>query len=77
VVVVPEPTEWGSLLEYANRPMLRPGSAAAAEPPPEILSRALDGYLENIKLENSAINRAYVEALGLSPPKPATIPRDP
>jgi len=77
VVVVPKPKEWGTLLEFANSPMPRPGSAAAADPSTEILVRALDGYLENIKLENSTINSAYVEALGLSPPKLATIPRDP
>jgi len=77
VVVVPEPEEWETLLALANSPMPRPAGAAAAEPPREILLRTLEAYLENIKLENSMINRGYVEALGLFPPRPSATARDP
>jgi len=77
VVVVPRPKEWETLLAAVNSPKSSPGSAKASEPARNVLMLALDGYLENIELENTTINSAYVEALGLPSSTPTAIGRDP
>jgi hypothetical protein len=69
VVSIIPPADWGKIVEFAKHPR---GTANVEErlkarPEQELVKRALDEMLENIRLEKCRVNAGYLKALGLKP----------
>jgi|APTNR8051073442_1049403.scaffolds.fasta_scaffold10589_1 hypothetical protein len=66
VVAVTKTESWDALVNYAKEPLATISRAVSHRPPQSVIEQALSEYLENIKLENTSINRGYLKALGLN-----------
>lgn len=67
VVTVTPPDGWDKIVAYAKLPRAM-GSVEArlkVRPDQELINRAFDGLLEDVKLEHCHINQGYLSALGL------------
>jgi hypothetical protein len=65
VVSVGKPEGWDAIVAFADGPRTTFEEIRKNRPPREVIKRALDGYLENIKVENCKVNEGYLKALGL------------
>jgi endoglucanase len=65
VVSVGKPEGWDSIVAFADGPRTTFEEVRKSRPPREAVKRALDAYLENIKVENCKVNEGYLKALGL------------
>jgi hypothetical protein len=82
VVTIPRPAGWDAVISIADGgAATAPGGAALAGPAEldgaaavQAAQAALAAYLRNIELGNCAINRGYVEALGLRVPHDTGLP---
>ncbi|MCP5364238.1 MAG: glycoside hydrolase family 5 protein [Hyphomicrobiales bacterium] len=61
-----QPENWQSIVEFANRYSLDPDAAILSVPPREVVLKALNDYLENVRFENVYANEEYLSALGLA-----------
>jgi endoglucanase len=66
VASIARPDGWDAIVEFANHPRSTYKEVREARPPMDIAAKALDTYLENVRLANCTINQGYLEALGLS-----------
>jgi endoglucanase len=57
--------DWDEIVNFANNPRSTFEEVRKARPPKEKIKRALDAFLENIKLANCRLNRGYLNALGV------------
>jgi endoglucanase len=65
VVSINRPTDWDAIVAFAENPRTTFEEVRKARPTKEKIKNALDGYLQNIKLENCRVNRGYLNALGM------------
>jgi endoglucanase len=65
VVTVREPEGWDAIVAFADGPRATFEDVRKNRPPREKVRRALDAYLENIRVENCRVNDGYLKALGL------------
>ncbi len=65
VVSVPRTPEWDAISRFARDPIATIERVQSHRPPRSVVTKALNDYLENIKLQNCRINSAYFNALGL------------
>lgn len=65
VVSVSKPEGWDAIVAFADGPRTTFEEVRKNRPPREVIKRALDGYLENIKVENCKVNEGYLKALGV------------
>jgi hypothetical protein len=65
VVSVREPEGWDAIVAFADGPRKTFEEVRKNRPPREVVRRALDAYLENIRVENCKVNEGYLKALGL------------
>lgn len=65
VLSVPKTTEWEAISTFARDPVATVDRVRAHRPPKAIVTKALNDYLENIKLQNCRVNDDYLHALGL------------
>jgi endoglucanase len=65
VVSVREPEGWDAIVAFADGPRKTFEEVRKNRPPREVVKRALDAYLENIRVENCKVNEGYLKALGL------------
>jgi aryl-phospho-beta-D-glucosidase BglC (GH1 family) len=65
VVSIKEPADWKSIIEFADMQATTFEAIRKQRPAAAIVKRALNDYLENIKLKNCKTNEGYLKALGL------------
>jgi endoglucanase len=65
VVSVGKPEGWDSIVAFADGPRTTFEEVRKNRPPREVVKKALDAYLESIKVENCKVNEGYLKALGL------------
>jgi hypothetical protein len=65
VVSVGKPEGWDSIVSFADGPRTTFEEVRKNRPPREAVKKALDAYLENIKVDNCKVNEGYLKALGL------------
>ena len=65
VVSVRKPEGWDAVVAFADGPRKTFEEVRKNRPPREAVKKALDGYLENLKVENCDVNEGYLKALGL------------
>jgi hypothetical protein len=65
VVSIAKPEGWDAIVAFADGPRTTFEDVRKNRPPREVIKKALDGYLENIKVENCKVNEGYLKALGL------------
>lgn len=65
VVSVNKPEGWDAVVAFADGPRATFEEVRRNRPPRDVVKKALDGYLENIKVENCKVNEGYLKALGL------------
>ena len=65
VVSVGKPEGWDAIGAFADGPRPTFEEVRKNRPPRDVVKKALDGYLENIKVENCKVNEGYLKALGL------------
>lgn len=65
VVSVPLTAEWEAISTFARNPVATIEHVRAQRPPKAVVARALNDYLNNIKLQNCRVNDGYLKALGL------------
>lgn len=65
VVSVGKPEGWDAIVAFADGPRATFEEVRKNRPPRDVVRKALDGYLENIKVENCKVNEGYLKALGL------------
>jgi endoglucanase len=66
VASIARPDGWDEIVRFANDPRSTYKEVREARPPADVAARALDTYLENVRLANCTINQGYLEALGLA-----------
>ena len=66
VVSVPLTAEWEAISAFARNPVATIERVRADRPPKAIVAKALNDYLDNVKLENCRVNDGYLSALGLT-----------
>jgi aryl-phospho-beta-D-glucosidase BglC (GH1 family) len=64
-VSISKPAMWDSIVTYANLPRANFAEIRKNRPSPQVISRALDEYLENLPFDKCRINDGYLKALGL------------
>ncbi|HVF68632.1 MAG TPA: glycoside hydrolase family 5 protein [Pyrinomonadaceae bacterium] len=65
VVSVGKPEGWDAIVAFADGPRATFEEVRKNRPPRDVVKKALDGYLENIRVENCKVNEGYLKALGL------------
>ena len=65
VVSVRKPEGWDALVAFADGPRRTFEEVRRNRPPRDLVKKALDAYLENIRVENCEVNEGYLKALGL------------
>lgn len=65
MVKFPKTAEWDEIIKYAETPKKNFEEIRNAKPDKEIISKALNDLLENIKFKNCEINLGYLKALGV------------
>jgi len=65
VVSVGKPEGWDAVVAFADGPRATFEEVRKNRPPRDVVKKALDGYLENIRVENCKVNEGYLKALGL------------
>lgn len=64
VSALPTP-EWEAIARFAGDPVATIDRVRAHRPPKAVVAKALNDFLDNIKLHNCRINAEYIHALGL------------
>jgi hypothetical protein len=67
MVSVKEPAEWNQIIEYTKKDRSSFEKIRTAKPSPEVIAKAMNELLENIKFENCKVNKSYITALGMKP----------
>jgi endoglucanase len=65
IVSVKQPTDWKAIIEFADMQATTFEAIREHRPAAAAVKRALDEYIENIKLKNCRTNEGYLKALGL------------
>jgi endoglucanase len=65
VASIARPDGWDAIVQFANHPRSTYKEVREARPPVDVATRALDTYLENLRLANCTVNEGYLQALGL------------
>lgn len=65
VVSINSPAEWEAIIAFADGPRTTFEEVRKNRPPKEKVQKALNDYLERMKLANGRINQGYLKALGL------------
>jgi hypothetical protein len=58
--------EWEEIIKYAETPRKNFEEIRKRKPSPELVKKAFNDLIENIKFKNCKINPGYLKALGLS-----------
>jgi len=70
VVSVPKSEDWDAIIAFANSSRASLADIRAHRPAGDVIDKALNDLLVNIRFENSVPNVGYIQALGLSIPEP-------
>jgi Endoglucanase len=65
VLSVATTSEWEAIAQFAADPVATIPRVQSHRPPRAVVNKALNDFLENIRLENCRINTEYLHALGL------------
>jgi hypothetical protein len=63
VVSINAPKGWDQIVAFAERPRASFKEVRESRPPSDVVKRALNEYLENIKFRNCRVNEGYLGAL--------------
>jgi endoglucanase len=67
IVSIPKPEQWDAIVSYANLTDRSFAEIRTNRPPASTVTKALDEYLKNIRLQHCQVNEGYLKALGLPP----------
>ena len=65
LVSIKPPADWNAIITFADAPQTTFEDVRKRRPAKNVITRALNDLLENIKLKNCQINEGYLKALGL------------
>jgi endoglucanase len=65
IASIKKPTDWDEIVKFTENPRNTFEEVRKARPPKEKIDKALQEYLEQIKLANCKINEEYLTSLGL------------
>ena len=57
--------EWKQIIKYAETPKKNFEEVRKTKPPRELVKKAFNDLLENIKFKNCTVNKEYINALGM------------
>lgn len=64
-VNVKEPADWNLIIQYAESTRSSYDSIRQNRPDAQIINKAMDEYIENMKFKNCIVESKYIDALGL------------
>jgi hypothetical protein len=65
VVSIEKTPEWDAIVAFAEHPRARFADIREQRPPRDIIDRALNDYVQNMKFGACRVNKEYLEALAL------------